>query len=166
MGSGLMPGHVGGIRSSFAWMLCVLAGMIPAGTRGPGPQSGKESKMNAQVLEQKIVAKDAAAPALARQLGASAEPVLEKMSHHPDGEVREVNIAAINEAAGPSRNKMLIAALGDQDINVRSAALRALWTSADAASLNQLQMQVGGNPDPYVRGEVALIIGKIAKKGD
>lgn len=122
--------------------------------------------MNAQVLEQKIVAKDSAAPALAKQLGASAEPVLEKMSHHPDGEVREVNIAAINEAAGPSRNKMLIAALGDQDINVRSAALRALWTSADAASLNQLQMQVGGNPDPYVRGELALIIGKISKKGE
>ena len=161
-----MRGHVREIRFSFAWMLCVLAGMIPACTRGPGPQVGEESKMNAQVLEQKIVAKDTTATALAKQLGPSAEPVLEKMSKHPDGEVREVNVAAISEAAGPSRNRMLIAALGDEDINVRSAAVRALWVTADQASLIELQVQAGSNPDPYVRGEVALIIGKVAKKGD
>jgi len=61
---------------------------------------------------------------------------------------------------------MLVAALGDQDINVRSAAVRALWRSADAASMRELQTQAGTNGDPYVRGELALIIGKIAKKGD
>jgi hypothetical protein len=126
----------------------------------------QELSMDARELEAKIAAKDASAPALARQLGASAEPVLEKMSRHADGEVREVNVMAIGEAAGPSRNRMLIAALEDQDINVRSAAVRALWVSADSSSLLELQMQAGSNPDPYVRGEVAMIIGRIAKKGD
>src|SRR5437764_13777362 len=121
--------------------------------------------MNASELETKIAAKDGSAAELARQLGANAEPVLEKMSRHPDGEGREVNVQAISEAGGPSRNKMLINALGDSDINVRSAAVRGLWKSADAASLRDLQMQAGSNPDPYVRGEVALIIGKISKKG-
>ena len=67
-----MRGHVRATHSKFAWMLCVMAGMIPACTRNPGPKSGEESDMNAQVLEQKIVAKDASAPALAKQLGASA----------------------------------------------------------------------------------------------
>ena len=122
--------------------------------------------MTAQVLEQKIIAKDEGALELARQLGAGAEPVLEKLARHPDGEVRELDVMAIGEAAGPARNKMLINALGDQDINVRSAAVRGLWKTADAAALQSLQMQVGSNPDPYVRGEVALIVGKTAKKGD
>jgi hypothetical protein len=161
-----MRGRVGEIRSSGLWLITVLAAMIPACTPRPGAQEGKESKMNAQVLEQKIVAKDESAPALARQLGAGAEPVLDRMSRHPDAEVREVNVAAIGEAAGPSRNRMLIAALNDPDINVRSAAVRALWMTADAAAVAALQMQVGTNADPYVRGEVALILGQIGKKTD
>jgi len=154
------------MRFSRAWLAVVLVAIVAACNSRHGRQEGKELSMNLQVLEQKIVAKDQSASELARQLGAGAEPVLEKLSRHPDGEVREVNVLAIGEAGGPSRNKMLIAALGDQDINVRSAAVRALWVSADAASLRDLQMQAGSNPDPYVRGEVALIIGKVAKRGD
>ena len=161
-----MRGRVRGMHFNSVWLTCVLAVMIPACTGRTGAQEGKESKMNAQVLEQKIVAKDESAPALARQLGAGAEPVLDRLARHPDAEVREANVAAIGEAAGPSRNRMLIAALNDQDINVRSAAVRALWMTADAASVQALQMQAGTNSDPYVRGEVALILGQIGKKTD
>ena len=92
--------------------------------------------MNAQVLEQKIVAKDAAAaPAPAKQLGASAQPVLERMSKNPDGEVRQVNVAAIIEAAAPSRNRMLTACWGMKIRTCdRPPAVRGLMVSADAAS--------------------------------
>ena len=161
-----MPGRERETRFSRAWPAVLLAVIFAACNSRHGRQEGKELAMNAQVLEQKIVAKDQSAAELARQLGAGAEPVLARLSRHPDGEVREVNVMAIGEAGGPSRSRMLIEALGDQDINVRSAAVRALGNSADAASLQAIQMQAGTNSDPYVRGELALIIGSIAKKGD
>ena len=161
-----MPGREGAIRFRRVGLALVLVVLVSACNSRRGSQEGKELSMTAQVLEQKIVAKDDSALELARQLGAGAQPVLEKLSRHADGEVREMNAMAMAEAATPSRNRMLIAALGDQDINVRSAAVRGLWKTADAGSLGDLQMQVGSNPDPYVRGELALIVGKVAKKGD
>ena len=122
--------------------------------------------MNAQVLEQKIVAKDRSAIALAGELGANAEGVLEKLATNPDAEVRELDMKAINAAGGPSRNRMLIAALGDADVNVRSEAMRGLEKWADETDVMALQMQLAGNADPYIRGEVALVLGRIMKRGD
>jgi HEAT repeat protein len=161
-----MPGREREMPFNRAGLIVVLAAIVAGCSSHRGRQEGKEHSMNAQVLEQKIVAKDEGALELARQLGGGAEPVLEKLSRHPDAEVRELNVMAMSEAAGPARNKMLINALGDGDINVRSAAVRGLWKSADAAALQSLQMQVGSNPDPYVRGEVSLIIGRIDRKGN
>src|SRR5882762_5417128 len=102
MRSGLMPGREREIRFRRAWLTVMLIAIVSGCSSHRGRQEGKEFSMNAQVLEQKIVAKDQSAAELARQLGAGAEPVLEKLSHHPDGEVREVNVMAIAEAAGPS----------------------------------------------------------------
>lgn len=161
-----MPGREREMRFRRVWLALVLVALLSACNSNRSRQEGKELSMTAQVLEQKIVARDESALELARQLGAGAQPVLEKLSRHADPEVREMNVMAMAEAAVPARNKMLIAALEDQDINVRSAAVRGLWKTADAGTLGDMQMQVGSNPDSYVRGELALIIGKIAKKGD
>lgn len=142
----------------------MLAMLIVGCSRAPAFRAGKEADMNIKELETRLVAKDESAPALARQLAGGAEPVLERMAKHPDGEVRQLNVSAIYQAAAPQRNKMLLAALGDNDINVRSAAVRFLASTADAASLPGLQMQVAGNEDEYVRAEIALIVGRIGDK--
>jgi len=155
-----MRGRVRETLSELALAVCLLSGLIPACGQDVG-QADKEPNMSAQMLEQRIVAKDETAPALAAQLGAAAEPVLVRLARHSDPEVRELNVAAIRETAVPQRVRLLIEALADRDINVRSAALRALSARADGASVPALLEPAQRNADPFVRGEVALIIGRL-----
>jgi len=117
--------------------------------------------VSTEALEQKIAAKDQRAPQMARQLGPAAEPVIERAFANPDWEVRDVAVDCAYAVGGPNRNPLFIRALHDADINVRYTACRHLEETADVEVLPQLLDEVKTNDDEKVRGQVALIIGRL-----
>lgn len=117
--------------------------------------------MSVQLLEERILAKGQDAPQVAARVGEDATGVLEKLMQHPDAEVREITLACINEVGGPDRNMQFIRALEDDELGVQLEARRFLERSADASVIEPLLHQVGAHEDEQLRGELALIIGRI-----
>jgi HEAT repeat protein len=120
--------------------------------------------VSTELLEQKITAKDQQAPRMARQLGPPAEPVIERAFANADWEVRDLAVECAYALGGPNRNPLFLKALHDEDINVRYTACRHLEDTADIRVLPQLLDEVKMNDDEKVRGQVALMIGRLDDK--
>ncbi len=159
--TGMTAARVRAIRTSLACLLALLA-LGASGCKQAQPQ--RNPNVSTQQLEAKLAAKDAEAVDLARQLGAAADAALQPYLAAADAEVRELALDCTDAAGGAQRDKRLLTALTDADINVRSLALRHLRRQVDPASLPALLEQLRANEDAYVRGELALIIGMLGAK--
>jgi len=159
------PGVFGGAIRPEAVVRCLVfvVCLLHAGCKHTTPSSAPMGPkfMNTEQLEKKILALSDEALPLARELGGTATPVLAKLSHHPDPDVREFNVGAIFQAGAGKGTPLLINAVKDPDINVSSAALRFLHRTDNSGIVSELENELAGHADAYVRGELALIMGRL-----
>ena len=120
--------------------------------------------MSTELLEKAIAAKDSRAPMMARQLGPDADPVVQKALANPDWEVRDLAVECVYVMGGPERNRRLLKALRDNEINVSYSACRYLEETAERRDLADLLIEVKENGDAKVRGQLALVIGRLGDK--
>jgi len=93
-------------------------------------------------------------------IGQDAVPALLPLLNDPDSQVRELTVVCLDSAGGPAANQGLLKALDDHIETVSAAAVRALAHHYTAAELPILRIEMGTNPNEYVREQIALLLGK------
>ena len=97
----------------------------------------------------------------ARAAGPSALPELLALARNADGEVREIALYGLDEVADRRASPAFVAALLDPEPMVRGVAMRALLKRPDPAVYAELLDAYDQSPEPVVRHNVALILGRL-----
>jgi HEAT repeats len=157
-----MPGKT---RQSFSHELigvaCVsLLGIIfmgTAGFRGDSPLQG-QPKMDVSTLDKQIRENDGSARDTARRIGAAALPTVMPHVRSTSADERVIALECIAAIGADSAPAVLVEALKDPEIDVRSTALRELL-GMPVRNLNpQLAALLTGSQDALVRGGVATLL--------
>jgi HEAT repeat protein len=114
-----------------------------------------------QLLETQIQARNGDARDTARQLGTAAVPTLTKYVGNDSPDIRSLALECYAEVKSDDAMKALADALSDDDINVRKTAVLRLHAVHGLAAVPKLQPLVSQSPYPFVRGNAALILGRI-----
>jgi HEAT repeat protein len=77
----------------------------------------------------------------------------------PDTQVRELTVHALEMAGGPAAAQALLKALDDRIETVSAAAARGLAKHFGANEVAAMRVQMGRNPNEYVRERLALALG-------
>ncbi|MEO7331731.1 MAG: HEAT repeat domain-containing protein [Minicystis sp.] len=97
----------------------------------------------------------------ARAAGPAALPELFSLARHTDGEVREIALYGLDEIGDRRASPTFVEALLDPEPMVRGVAMRALHKRPDPAVYPQLLDTYDQSPEPVVRHNVALILGRL-----
>lgn len=127
---------------------------------GPSVAS-KTVPMTSEQIVDRIKQKDWTLVEQPGAIGPAAAAAIQTLLKDQDVEVRELAVEALGQAGGPAARKGLIAALKDRNDMVRAAACRHLQRNYDAADVSELTVELGTNPDEFVREQVGLILGRI-----
>lgn len=119
-------------------------------------QAGNE--VNMQALIESVLNKDPAATLLAREVGPSANPQLQKLAGNPDAKVRRIALYCLSETGGPDAAETFVEALSDDNSQVRGAALEGLFSHPDPVVYEALSRTFDTSTDPYVRQQIPMII--------
>jgi hypothetical protein len=93
-------------------------------------------------------------------VGPDAVPVLLPLLNDPDTQVRELTVHCLDMAGGPAAVQGLMKALDDRVETVSAAAVRGLARHFRASEVPAMKIQMGRNPNEYVREQLALLLGK------
>lgn len=153
------------IRALCVWVLVMsaIATAAAGGNRIPSVLSKGAVVLPShdRILWNLALKKDRQAILRARELGAAAVPTLLQLARNANGEVREIALYGLDEV-GDSRGSAVYAhALLDSEPMVRGIAMRALQHRPDAAVVDLLFDAYDRSPEPVVRQNVALILGRI-----
>lgn len=107
--------------------------------------------------------KDRRAILEARARGAAALPELTQLARNEDGEVREIALYGLAELNDRRTSPIFAAALLDPEPMVRGVAMRTLLERPDPAVYDLLLDAYDQSPEPVVRHNVALILGRIGE---
>lgn len=119
-----------------------------------------------QILKQQILNKDPGASLRARQLGRTANPGLLELAKNPDSDIRRITMYCLKETGGPEAAKAFLAALPDEDPQVAGAAVDGLNKLFDPVFAPQLLQAYDPAFEGFVRGEIALLLGRMDKAVD
>lgn len=93
-------------------------------------------------------------------VGPDAGPALLPLLNDPDVQVRELTVHCLEMAGGPAAVQGLVKALDDRVETVSAAAVRGLAKHFGASEVPVMKVQIGRNPNEYVREQLALLLGK------
>jgi HEAT repeat protein len=118
--------------------------------------------MKSELLLQQIRAKDWSIleQDLAPDLALQAASLLEVR----DEEVRELAVSVLNQAQGEEARRALLRAVYDKSAMVRALAARFLQNHFMSEHLNDLAKLLRAHKDPYIREQVALLLGKLGER--
>lgn len=122
---------------------------------------GKRTQVMSQLLEDQLKRGDGDARETARQLGISAGPILWQYFQSESEEHRALSLECLAEIGGEEATKVLVMGLDDPALDVRYTAVRLLHRVYSAVEVIKLREQVEKSGDEWVRGNVALILGKL-----
>jgi HEAT repeat protein len=91
---------------------------------------------------------------------ADAAPALMPLLNDPDPQVRELAVLCLDRAGGAAAAQGLLKALDDRIETISAAAVRGLANHYTAAEIPAIRVQMGRNPNEYVREHLALLLGK------
>lgn len=115
-----------------------------------------------QELIQSVLNKEPASVLIAKRIGQSANAELQKLAVNEDAKVRRIALYCLNETGGPSAIKTFIDSLMDKDPQVRGTALSGINNHLPSQEYYNAIIEVyDKSDDPYVRQQVALIIGRM-----
>ncbi|MFO0758088.1 MAG: HEAT repeat domain-containing protein [Byssovorax sp.] len=97
----------------------------------------------------------------ARAAGPAALPELLSLAQNPEGEVREIALYGLDEIGDRRSAAVFVKALLDPEPMVRGVAMRALHKRPDPAVYQELLDAWDQSPEPVVRHNVALILGRL-----
>jgi hypothetical protein len=128
-------------------------------------KSSESQNMNTndiQELVQSVLNKDPSSVLIARKVGQAGNTELRKLTKSDDAKVRRIALYCLDETGGSDAVGAFIDALMDKDPQVRGASLKGLnHHLPDTTYYNALLRAYDENPDPYVRQQVILIIGRL-----
>lgn len=90
----------------------------------------------------------------------AALPVLGKLTQDADAETREIAYNCVALVPGEQALELMAGALRDENGDIRAFALQTLQVTDNAPILGELESNLG-NEDAVVRGNVALLIGRV-----
>lgn len=93
-------------------------------------------------------------------VGPDSVPALLPLLSDPDPQVRELTVHCLDLAGGPEAAQGLLKALNDRIETVGAAAVRGLAKHYTAEQIPAIRVQLGSNPNEYVREQLALLLGK------
>jgi HEAT repeat protein len=117
--------------------------------------------MSALEIKERILQKDRSVLDQPGLISARVLPELLELCSHPDGEVRDLALSALNLLSGPPVREAIRKALRDPEVAIRSHAALFLHQHADRADLKELKVELAGNRDEFVREQVAMVLGKL-----
>jgi HEAT repeat protein len=112
-------------------------------------------------LSARIREKDWSASLQAREEGLPAAGGLAALTADRDPEIRELALLCLDEIGGPDAERCFAVALLDRHPQVRSAAMRGMLHHATSGSVQALKNAYDQSPEPLVRENVMLALGKI-----
>jgi len=115
-------------------------------------------------LEQQLNQQDGEAIDTAAQLGVQAIPVLMTLVNHKDPGMRRLVLESFAAAGGTQANDALAHGLADDSVNVRNSAVKLIHGLNTPINSPKFKMLLSGSSDAWVRGNVALFIGKANDK--
>jgi len=101
----------------------------------------------------------------ARFAGASAIPILLGHLKSESPRERALTLECLAEIKGDEAIKVLVNGLEDSDVHVRNKAVRLLHRVHGPMAIPGLRKLVAQSPDPWVRGNAALILGELDDSG-
>ncbi len=119
-----------------------------------------------ETLKQQILAKDPGASLRAKQLGRAANPMLLEQVKSSDVDIRRITLYCLKETGGPEAAKQFLASLTDEDPQVAGVAVDGLQKMFDPAFVPQFLQAYDKSEDGWVRGEIALLLGRADKAAD
>jgi hypothetical protein len=93
-------------------------------------------------------------------IGPDAGAALLPLLNDPDAQVRELTVHCLEMAGGPAAVTGLMKALDDRVETVGAAAVRGLARHFGASEVPAMKIEIGRNPNEYVREQLALLLGK------
>jgi len=115
-------------------------------------------------LEQLLTEQNGEAIDASAQLGVKAIPVLMKFVDHADPAIRRLVLESFAAVSGPQANDALVHGLEDTSLNVRNLSIKLIHGLNAAIRSPKFNVLLSGSPDAWVRGNVALFIGKADDK--
>ncbi len=97
----------------------------------------------------------------AREVRITAVADLQILARDEDAEVRELALRCLIESSNPEIPLILAEALFDEDVQVQAVALKGLHRRPDPSVRPALMQVLYRSEDPYVKQQVALIIGRM-----
>lgn len=124
-------------------------------------ETEKMDKHSEELLEDQLKQLNGDARETARQQGPAALPVFRKHAADESPEVRALVLECYAQVKGEEAITSLVKGLEDEDINVRKTAVLMLHEMHGPAAAPKLREVMAQSSDVFVRGQVALILGKI-----
>jgi HEAT repeats len=147
-------------RRLFCWWT-IIGGAVFLAFHPAAAMANEEKPNMSQLLEAQIKMRDGDARDTARQLGPAALPVLNKYIASESPETRSLVLECYGEVKDDGAIIALAEGLTDADINVRKTAVLRLHKLHGLAAVPKLHLMVAQSPYPFVRGNAALILGRI-----
>jgi HEAT repeat protein len=114
-----------------------------------------------ELLEKQLKELNGDARETARKAGAAAIPVIQPYLKSESEEQRSLALECFAEIKGDEAINALVQGLEDPDINVRKTAALLLHTHYGPAAKDKLEELVSKSPYEWVRGNAALVLGRI-----
>jgi len=118
-----------------------------------------------ELLETQLKDLNGDARETARLAGASAIPILLDHLKAESPRERALTLECLAEIKGDEAIKALVKGLEDSDVHVRNKAVRLLHRVHGPMAIPGLRKLVVQSPDEWVRGNAALILGKLDDSG-
>jgi HEAT repeats len=112
-------------------------------------------------ITQMALEKDRRAILAVRAQGPAAIPELLRLAENPEDEVREIALYGLDEVGDRRALPVFAKALLDPDPMIRGVAVRSLHKRPDPSVYAELLDAYDKSPEPFVRHNVALMLGRI-----
>ena len=110
-----------------------------------------------------VLDKNPEAIAMAKKEGRASSPALASLAKNEDPEVREIALYCLDEIGGLEALQTFVESLMDKEDLVKSAAIQALHNHPESSVYGGLLQAYDRSPDPYVRQQIPLILGRMGK---
>ena len=129
-------------------------------------ETEKMDRHSKELLENQLKQLNGDARDTARKLGPSALPLLRKYAADESPEVRALVLECYAQVKGEEAIAALSKGLEDEDINVRKTAVLMLHEVHGPVAAPRLREIIDQSSDAFVRGQAALLLGKIGNERD
>ena len=145
----------------YLYLICILVVLSVQGCDVKESPNKKGPKKMSQLLEVQLKELNGDARLTARSAAAGAIPILTEHLHAESPQERALTLECFAEIKGDEAIHALVQGLGDPDMNVRKQAVFLLHGLHGPIAGPRLREFVSQSPDEWVRGNAALILGRL-----